>query len=348
MNDTPEPSPSITLQDIADQLGLAKSTVSLALREKGTLSTATRDRVKQTAKAMGYRPDPLLAALVSRRNRIPADSLPVVFLSGEDSAAAAAYAGVCSRRAHEWGYRLEKRFVRRPGEIKPTLRELWHRGTRGLILYHIPGGDWLESDLLRDLVVVQCRLHREPLPFTTVRSGIVRKTHTTVEKVLAAGYRRIGNVVLLATPDLSHPEDQARVGGVLGAQQRFSDPFRFPPPLMVNLFRHSEDYWREAARKWMVEHRLNAVICTTDGLAEMLFAGWKDRPATACTLLSHVTDGSLAGMCDNTVLLGEKCMELIDQFIRARRFGIPEHPVEVIIPSDWMEGASLPNRYAQR
>ncbi len=342
MNEKTSEPGSPTLQDIANQVGLAKSTVSLALRDKGTLSSATRERIKRTAKEMGYRPDPLLAALVSRRSRSPADQLPVAFLSGEESAAANAYAEACLRRAGEWGYKLEYRFIRRPRELKSQIRELWHRGTRGLVLFHLPVGDWLDSEFLRDMALVQCRLHRDPLPLTTVRSGIVRKTHDTVEKVMGAGYRRVGNLVLLATEDASHPEDQSRVGAVLGAQARFRPACFFPDPLMIDMTQSSENHWRKVAQKWVVDQQLDAVICTTDGLAEMLFSDGSERPAIACTLLTHCLDGTFAGMRDNTGLIGEKCMELIDQFIRARRFGIPEHPVEMVIPSEWVAGTSLP------
>jgi DNA-binding LacI/PurR family transcriptional regulator len=333
VNDSPG---SPTLQDIADRLGLAKSTVSLALRDKGTVGLKTRERVKQAAKEMGYRPDPLLAALVSRRKKSPADQLPVAFVSDRSSSHLDIYYRGCSRRANEFGYRLEHRILEQPKDMKRVVRELWHRGTRGLILHHVPPGDWLHSDPLRDMAVVQCRLHQEPLPFTTVRSDIVRKTHRTMERVLADGHQRIGNVVLMTTPDRSHPEDQDRAGGVLGAQERFKDQAEFIDPLWIHLPEKPETTWRRQARKWVRDHKLDAVICTTDGLADILFYDWASAPAIACTLVTR-SHPVYHGMRDNTELIGEKCLELIDQFIRSRRFGIPDHPYEVVIPSQWVE-----------
>ncbi|MBS3735290.1 MAG: LacI family DNA-binding transcriptional regulator [Phycisphaerae bacterium] len=49
----------VTMQDIADKTGLSRPTVSLALRDKGTLSTATRQRVRHAAEALGYRANAL-------------------------------------------------------------------------------------------------------------------------------------------------------------------------------------------------------------------------------------------------------------------------------------------------
>jgi DNA-binding LacI/PurR family transcriptional regulator len=43
------------MQDIAEKTGLSRPTVSLALRDKGTLSAETRRRVRVTAQELGYR-----------------------------------------------------------------------------------------------------------------------------------------------------------------------------------------------------------------------------------------------------------------------------------------------------
>lgn len=45
-----------TIHDVAEALGMHKSTVSLALSGKGTISAATRDRVRNVASQLGYEP----------------------------------------------------------------------------------------------------------------------------------------------------------------------------------------------------------------------------------------------------------------------------------------------------
>jgi len=52
-----------TLQDVAGALGMHKSTVSLALSGKGTISAETRRRVVSVARELGYEPDPLAQRL---------------------------------------------------------------------------------------------------------------------------------------------------------------------------------------------------------------------------------------------------------------------------------------------
>lgn len=55
-----------TIQDVAAAVGLHISTVSLALSGKGTLSAATRQKVLETARALGYRPNPMAQRLAAR------------------------------------------------------------------------------------------------------------------------------------------------------------------------------------------------------------------------------------------------------------------------------------------
>lgn len=52
----------VTIQDIADELGLSRNTVSKALNNAAGLSDATRERVIQKAMAMGYKQFAFLAA----------------------------------------------------------------------------------------------------------------------------------------------------------------------------------------------------------------------------------------------------------------------------------------------
>lgn len=56
----------LTIQAIADQLGIHKSTVSLVLSGKGRISPATRDRIMALVREHGYAPDPFAQRLASR------------------------------------------------------------------------------------------------------------------------------------------------------------------------------------------------------------------------------------------------------------------------------------------
>ncbi|WP_241741120.1 LacI family DNA-binding transcriptional regulator [Streptomyces sp. L2] len=55
---------------MAEATGLSVTTVSHALRGKGQIAPATRDRVRRAAEELGYRPDPVARGLVSGRTGI--------------------------------------------------------------------------------------------------------------------------------------------------------------------------------------------------------------------------------------------------------------------------------------
>ncbi|MFD8453576.1 MULTISPECIES: LacI family DNA-binding transcriptional regulator [Streptomyces] len=80
---TPAPSPAaapaaplrgagrrVGIRDVAEAAGLSITTVSHALRGKGQIAPATRERVRRAAAELGYRPDPVARGLVSGRTGI--------------------------------------------------------------------------------------------------------------------------------------------------------------------------------------------------------------------------------------------------------------------------------------
>lgn len=63
----PSPSQRVTLKQIAQAAGVARSTVSKALKDSSEISVAQRRRIQSIAAEMNYRPDPALAALAAYR-----------------------------------------------------------------------------------------------------------------------------------------------------------------------------------------------------------------------------------------------------------------------------------------
>ena len=49
--------PSLTIDDIARELGVSKTTVSRAISGKGRISTATRERVQAYIEEHNYKPN---------------------------------------------------------------------------------------------------------------------------------------------------------------------------------------------------------------------------------------------------------------------------------------------------
>jgi len=62
----------VSLRDIAEEAGVSRMTVSLALRDTARIPPATRQRVREIADRLGYRPDPrvrrAMAAIAQSRH----------------------------------------------------------------------------------------------------------------------------------------------------------------------------------------------------------------------------------------------------------------------------------------
>ena len=68
------------MAEIAQELGVASSTVSRALRGDPRISAEMRQRVETLAKNTGYRPNPLVSALMASRRRRGAGEVDVIAL----------------------------------------------------------------------------------------------------------------------------------------------------------------------------------------------------------------------------------------------------------------------------
>src|SRR5712672_334593 len=55
-----------TMQQIADAAGVSRMAVSLALRNSPKISAATAERIRRLAEELGYRPNPMVSALMTQ------------------------------------------------------------------------------------------------------------------------------------------------------------------------------------------------------------------------------------------------------------------------------------------
>jgi len=79
-----------TIQDVARRAGVSATTVSHAFSGNGTVAAETRERVREAARELGYRPDAIARGLRSSRLGVlglvvrPLDPLDATFLEGVD------------------------------------------------------------------------------------------------------------------------------------------------------------------------------------------------------------------------------------------------------------------------
>ncbi|MBC8010525.1 MAG: LacI family DNA-binding transcriptional regulator [Burkholderiales bacterium] len=138
---------AVTMQDIATKLGLSVSAVSLALSGRKIIPERTRLRVEAAAAELGYRQNPLVAALMRARRarRAPDSGLVIAYLNlfpeadGWKNSTLPDYFPGCAAEAARLGMRLERFWARDP---KLTPRRfssiLRARGIRGVLIGACP------------------------------------------------------------------------------------------------------------------------------------------------------------------------------------------------------------------
>ncbi len=103
------PTPRVRLVDVAREAGLSKTTVSAALNDTGRLSPAVREKARETARRMGYRPNVTARQLRAGRAKLigyvvgEAADAPSVFL---ESPYFARLTGATAATALRRGYAL--------------------------------------------------------------------------------------------------------------------------------------------------------------------------------------------------------------------------------------------------
>ncbi|MCB1349991.1 MAG: LacI family DNA-binding transcriptional regulator, partial [Maritimibacter sp.] len=73
---TSTPKRPLTLRDVSEASGVSEMTVSRVLRNRGDVSGATREKVLEAAKELGYVPNKIAGALASQRVNLVAVIIP--------------------------------------------------------------------------------------------------------------------------------------------------------------------------------------------------------------------------------------------------------------------------------
>lgn len=123
----------VTLRQIAERAGVSVACVSHALRGEKNAAPKTQARIQALAEGMGYRPDPILAALGSRAFRSPegGGGVPLMLLSSNRSylkSQGAAYLIELNAVAPQYGYRILHENICEPGRIKSAISAGIKRG----------------------------------------------------------------------------------------------------------------------------------------------------------------------------------------------------------------------------
>lgn len=339
--------PHATLQDVADRAGVHRSTVALALRDHPRIPADTRRAIQGIARRLGYRLNPLVAALMqSRRNGRAVRHVTLAFVTSyptrygwrpEHHDRPNFYPGAVER-ARDFGYKLEHFWLAEPGMTPARFSHiLGTRGIHGLILGRLPPGRHaLELDWDRFSAVALGMTLRAPL-LHHVTENHYDTAWRGMQQCLDRGYRRIGFV-------FSEANDSPRVGdrwlgAYLTQQLKLSRRDRLPicPGVPADAAQFSSWFRRHRPDALLVNHSQPVVAWLRDlgrqvprdvGLVEL-----EDHPELGC-----------AGVYYDPAKIGALAVEMLIGLMHRNEKGVPADPHEILLTGEWREGQTLPVR----
>lgn len=338
----------VTLRDIAHRLKISHTTVSRALQNDPRISEAMRQTVKDTARQMGHRPDPLLSALAQYRHgkmtkTISAELAWVNHWPNPKK--------LCSYREFElywkgaWaeadrcGFRLEEFFLNRDLTATRLEKILRARNIRGLLLP--PRGE-TEPDYgdfqWDDFCIVRFG-HSIPAP----RAHVVTSDQLTdgmlaFENIWNRGYRRIG----LVTSEKMHTRFSA---GYFFSQMKHS-PAVMLPALVVTQENGRAD--QRLLKSWLQKHRPDSILTDVGELRNLLQIVGCSVPEDVGLAALSVLDGNAdAGIDQNSMEIGKAAVQLLISLINHNECGIPRICREVLVEGQWVDGGTLPAKAAR-
>lgn len=351
----------VTLADIAKRAEVHVTTVSLAMRNHPRLPETTRKRIQALAEEMGYRPDPIMRALVAYRGKIMErrNTPTLAYVTNwttrwgwkKVTAHPDFYAGA-EAMAKQLGYKLEHFWMREPGLTDGRLsRMLYARGINGVIIasHGREMGDAVQFDWPSFSAVKIDYFPHQPVlhNVTNNQCDIVR---LAMQKVIAMGYRRIGFVMHRGW---DHAVDHLWTAGFLCEQQHL--PARehvpahiFPAPEPVEGWFNENNAPviadRAELEKWLERHRPDVVISKgAFVLPRFREMGLKiPRDLAFVDVFLEDFGGATAGVRQNHQTVGGVAVEILAGQLQHNKFGVPEIPTTTFVEGTWFDGATCP------
>ena len=341
-----ERKPRITIKQMAAQLGVSHTTVSLALREHPSIPPTTRDRIKEHAQKVGYRPDPMLASLVAYRQRNRSEQSfkgALAWLTnysthdGWRKVGPVGYFTGAMRRADELGYRLDEIWLNEPGMDAKRMRQvLIARNIRGLLFPPQPVPGTKIALNIDGFAAVKFGYTLASYQLPVVMNHQFRNMMFLIEQLTRIGYRRIG----LAMPVINDERVHHNYAGGFWAGTHFSglveSSSRFLPKSMDNTA-----FWR-----WFDKHRPDVIIGEAGyagTMLEYLREGGVDVPREVGVAVVNIPYGNtyFGGIDENHELIGASAVNLVAGMLHNNETGESTNPRHVLIDGSWRLGKSL-------
>ncbi len=318
-------------------------TVSRALRKQSNISPETQKRIQVIADELGYRPNPLVSALMTyRRAAKPVEShLSIGFVTNFPTRDGwkvsklyeSFYEGV-AESADRHGYGVEAFWLREPGMTSERLTQiLLTRSIHGLVIAPLPVAHGeLEMGWENFCAVTLGYSLTKPLLHRAVNHQF-RSMRSAMRELRTLGYKRLG----LALPaSLNERVDRQWVASFL-VEQRDLDH-------SVPLFVPDDAQWNfESFRKWFAAQEPDAVIGHEEIVLEWLKKMGVRVPDDVGFVHLNCADqsGTFAGIYQNGPAIGAVAVDFLIGMIHRNERGLPVLPHSLLVEGTWVSGKTV-------
>lgn len=335
------------MKDVAKEVGVHQTTVSLALRDHPSIPQKTRDRIKEAAEKVGYRPDPMLSSLIAYRkktsNEVRTSTIAYIMnVDGEEglenSKPRQLFLKGAKTRAHELGYNLDVFYYGgKHYHSKYLNKVLQTRNINGIILgaFYTHFTDielsWENYSIVKiETLPTQVRAHTiENNQYQVVRRGF--------QELRKLGFKRIG--LCVAEHDEKHTRNLFSAGYYV--EQAAIEEENRVPILIFEATEYYDDLGDNLSkiRDWIIENDLDVVISNwrIHGPAADEASKKLNKRIYAVSLDMEEGSSPSFGMVQNHEIVGASAVEVVSGLMQHNNRGQATYPRTNLINATWQE-----------
>lgn len=338
-----------TLKDIANELGLSVASVSLGLRHTGNISPETCAKIEETARRLGYKPNPHAAALSTRASHAKVKDIPLAIIQqpmapgGERLYPVTSIVSGIEQRASELGYRTETFVAHRVSELPRLLRLLYSRGFEGI--FFSPVGKAFDASKLNwtPFSVIACGRIDQAGPFHTVRAEIFESTRMALEKVRQTGGQRICLALHAHNPPIL--DDFARQGAALFLNSLSK---KFCCRIHISNGPINEIEFVKFLKRWRIDSVVGFSVAHYCALLNQGLSVPQDIRFATLHRDETPWGRHISGLHPLEFRCGTIAANRMDTMIRHHDKGISSHPEQITVGGEWIAGKTLGENILQQ
>lgn len=339
--------PKVNLEDVARKAGVHRATVSRSLRDDPLIPLSTRNRVKEIAKRLGYRMNPLVSALMqTRRTGRPIRRATIAFVTNYPTRYGwrpefydrPNFFPGASARAEDFGYTLDHFWLREPGMTTRRFCDILSaRGINGIIVGRLPPGQQsLDLEWDRFSCVALGMTLRSPSLHHVTENHFDTVWHS-MQRCRELGYHRIG---LLYSDSQDSPDVGNRWrSAYLGQQENLASEDRLP-------ICPGNPASKRAFHRWFQEYEPDALLVNNPKLSiDWLKDSGKRVPRDVGVVgIGHRCNFECTGVYYDPAQIGGLAVEMLVGLMHRNETGVPAVPHEVLSSGMWKDTGTLPRR----